>query len=109
MNLRGKEKTLLWLVVILGAVALTLWSSYRFLAPPHGAYRVAYQGRIIDKWATYSESEQGSTPQFRLLIKGDDQSRFTVSVSPEIYEQATVGMRIRKDSNNGVVLTVTED
>lgn len=97
--------TIFWFVVILGVLTLTFWSVYRVWAPPHGVYRDEYQGRIVDRWAQYSESEQGSTPQFKLLVEGDDRNRFTVSVSPEIYERSKVGMRVKKNRNSGIVLT----
>ena len=87
----------------------TLWGVYRYVAPPHGVHRSEYQGRIVDRWAHYSESEQGSTPQFRLLVEGDDRDRFTVSVSPEIYERSKVGMRIKRTKDVGVVLTDGEN
>ena len=103
-----RPKTIFWLVVILAALALTFWSVYRFWAPPRGVYRDEYQGRIVDRWAHYSESEQGSTPQFRLLVEGDDQSRFIVSVAPEIYERSRVGMRVKKNRDGGIVLMVGE-
>ncbi len=103
-----QPKTIIWLVVILAVLSLTLWGVYRFLAPPHGVYRDEYQGRIVDRWAQYSESEQGSTPQFRLLVEGDDQKRFIVSVAPEIYERSKVGMQVKKSKDGGIVLLVGE-
>ena len=99
-----QPKTILWLVVILAVLSLTFWGVYRFWAPPRGVYRDEYQGRIVDRWAQYSETEQGSTPQFRLLVEGDDQKRFIVSVSPDIYERSKVGMQVKKRKDGGIEL-----
>ena len=63
-----------------------------------------YDGKIIDKWAGYSHSEQGSFPYFRLLIEREGGQRSTVAVDQKTYNQAKVGMRIRK-SKAGIRLS----
>jgi hypothetical protein len=67
-----------------------------------------YDGRIVDRWAAYAESEQGSRPYFRLLIEDQDGRLFTVKVDANVYESARVGMRIRSRAGQ-VVWIDSED
>jgi hypothetical protein len=66
-----------------------------------------YEGRIVDRWADYTESEQGSRPYFRLLIEANDGKRFTVKVDPNVFESSRVGMRIR--SREGQVVLIDSE
>ncbi|HEX7723066.1 MAG TPA: hypothetical protein VF397_12965 [Pyrinomonadaceae bacterium] len=63
-----------------------------------------YEGKIIDRWADYTQSTQGSQPYFRLLVESNDGKRFTVRVDSNIYESARVGMRIK--SKDGQVVLI---
>jgi hypothetical protein len=67
----------------------------------------SYEGVVIDKSLTIQESEQGSWPQRRLLVRVEDGRVLRVPAGPELYESARAGMRIRK-SAAGVELTWTE-
>lgn len=66
-----------------------------------------YDGRIVDRWADYTESDQGSRPRFRLAVESPDGKRFTVKVDANVYESARVGMRI-KNRGGQVVLIESE-
>lgn len=66
-----------------------------------------YEGRIVDRWGDYYETQQGSRPRLRLLVETDDGTRFVVKVDPNVYESAKVGMRI-KSSAGRVVLIDTQ-
>jgi hypothetical protein len=66
------------------------------------AYRSEYQGKIVDKWAKYHESEEGSRPSFTFMVEQDDGQRFPVAVSSDIYQKGKVGMRINKTEARGV-------
>jgi len=66
-----------------------------------------YEGRIVDRWADYSDSQQGSRPFFRLLVESNDGKRVTVRVDPNVYESARVGMRIK--SRSGQVVLIDTD
>lgn len=103
-----RPKTVLWLILILAALALLFWFVYRVWAPPRGVYRAQFEGRIVDKWADYSETDQGSVPQFRLLVEGVDRNRFVVSVSPDIYERSKVGMKVRRTARGNIELMIDE-
>jgi hypothetical protein len=99
-----RPKTVFWLILILAAFALLFWGIYRVWAPPHGVYRAQFEGRIVDKWADYAETNQGSVPQFRLLVETEDRNRFEVSVSPDVYERSKVGMKIRRTQQGNIEL-----
>ncbi|HEY6243398.1 MAG TPA: hypothetical protein VIX17_05605 [Pyrinomonadaceae bacterium] len=89
-------RTFLWLALIFLFITLLFWSLYKFRSAKTGPFRTEYEGRIIDKWANHTQSEQGAQPYFRLVINGNDNQRFTVAVSSEIYDRAKVGMSVRK-------------
>ena len=67
-----------------------------------------YEGTIVDRWADYSESDQGAKPFFRLRVESQDGKRFTVKVDPNVYESARVGMRIKSRSGQVVLIDSTE-
>src|SRR5688500_17212724 len=94
-------KSFVWGAVILAAFVGVLFFVYevkRQMRPDD------YDGKIIDKWAGYSHSEQGSFPYFRLLVEREGGQRSTLAVDPQTYNQAKVGMRIRK-SRAGIRLS----
>ena len=100
-------RTILWLLAILVCITAVLWSVYFFRSTKTGPFRQEYEGQIVEKWADYSHSEQGSQPYFRLMVKGRDSRQFSVSVSSEIYDRAKVGMFVRK-TDAGVELIANE-
>lgn len=57
-----------------------------------------FEGTVIDRYADYSETQQGSRPRMQLLIESEDHKRFTVKVEPGVYESAKIGMRIKSES-----------
>lgn len=63
-----------------------------------------YEGTIVDRWAKYAESEQGSRPRFFLVVDDAQGRRFTVSVDPDTYESAKVGMRLKRESGKIVLI-----
>lgn len=86
-------KSFVWGAVILAVFIGVLFFAYqvkRQLRPPE------YEGKVIDKWAGYSHSEEGSFPYFRLLVEREGGQRSTVAVDQQTYDRAKVGMRIRK-------------
>ena len=66
-----------------------------------------YEGRIVDRWADYVESEQGSKPRLRLVVEIREGKRITVAVEPAVYESARIGMGIR--SRNGQIVLIESD
>jgi hypothetical protein len=63
-----------------------------------------YEGRIVDRWADYVETDQGSRPRLRLVVEAQDGKRFTVKVEPNVYESARVGMRIKSRAGQIVLI-----
>jgi hypothetical protein len=55
-----------------------------------------FEGTIVDRWADYAESDQGSRPRMALVVESSVGKRFTVGVEPGLYESARVGMRIKR-------------
>ena len=43
-----------------------------------------YEGQIVDRWAGYSEGNEGSHPYFRLRVQSDDGQQFVVNVNPNV-------------------------
>lgn len=51
-----------------------------------------FVGRVVDKHLTLRESEIGTSPRLRLLVRTSDGSQLNVAVTEEAYERARVGM-----------------
>jgi hypothetical protein len=62
-----------------------------------GLYRRSYEGRILNKSATFREKQIGSGVRFLLLIQGNDGNQIEVAVDQDLYERAQIGMWIKKD------------
>ncbi len=99
-----REKLLTMFVAIIvaamvGTLVLLVWQK--------GSQRVDtsdFDGRIIDRWADYTESEYGSEARFRLSVEADDGKHFTVKVGPSMYESAKVGMRVQRRAGQIVLI-----
>jgi len=89
-------KTIAVLAAVLACVSLLFLAVTRLKQSPVESLPKEFEGRIVDKWAGYSESEQGSSPYYRLVVEVEGQSRYTVPVNHDIYQQAQVGMRLRR-------------
>lgn len=100
-------RTIFWLFLILVMFSALMLGLYRMRSSTQGPFRAEYDGRIVDKWAGYSETDEGSRAYFRFLVEDDHRTRFTVSVSADIFERARVGMRVKK-SENGIELRTDE-
>ena len=88
----ARDKILIIILVVLVIALVSLLGinlSQRIKA--EGPYRNEYEGRVMDKWVGYHESQQGTRISRHLLIKSKNNEVFQVSVSPELYEQAKVG------------------
>lgn len=66
--------------------------------------RTDFEGTIVDRWADYYETQQGSRPRFGLLVESEEGERFSVKVDLNVYESARVGMRIR--NRNGQITLI---
>jgi hypothetical protein len=96
-----------WPAVITAVVIVGLLSLLFFYIWGGRATSSDYDGKIVDRWADYTQSEQGSRPYFRLLVESNDGKRFTVKVDSNVYESARVGMRIK--STGGQVVLIDSD
>ncbi len=94
-------KTLFW-----GAVTLAGFIGLLFFLYQGGAQMnpPEFDGKVVDKWAGYTHSDQGSFPYFRLLVQTAGGTRSTVAVDQETYDRAKVGMCIKK-TKRGIELS----
>ena len=81
------------LVFIIGALSFLYYQRFVNDAEP---YRMEYEGVVVEKPVFFRDSEQGAGVQRLLTIEGDNGTRFNVIATKEIYEQAQIGMRIRR-------------
>jgi len=63
-----------------------------------------YEGTIVDRWADYAESTEGSQARLRLVVETQDGKRITIKVDPNVYESARVCMRIRSRAGQIVLI-----
>jgi hypothetical protein len=90
------------MLILLVWVGAVLWQRWTTVVDTSD-----YEGKIVDRWADYVESQQGSHPRLRLLVETKDGKRITVKVEPGVYESARVGMRI-KSKDGQIVLIESE-
>ncbi|MCA1594313.1 MAG: hypothetical protein LC754_17135 [Acidobacteria bacterium] len=72
-----------------------------------GPYRMVYAGRILDKSVTIIESQTGSHPVRRLLIRTVDGEEIEVIINEALFNRAQPGMWIRSN-NEGAEVSWTE-
>lgn len=110
LKLPGKPGTVvanvLVSVLVLAVVAAIIFSIYQRYSST-GLYRTDYEGRVMDKSATVTESNEGSGVSRRLLIKAADGQVFQVYATRSLYERAQIGMWIKSKGSN-VELTQDE-
>jgi hypothetical protein len=93
-----------WRAVLTGLAVIAALSVFLYYFYSGRANSSDYDGKIVDRWADYTQSTQGSQPFFRLVVESADGKRATVKVDSNIYESARVGMRIR--SRKGQVVLI---
>jgi len=92
---------ILSLLILAMLAGLVLFVFQKSTAPA----RIAdFEGTVVDRWADYAESDQGSRPRLALVIESSDGKRFTVGVEPAVYESARNGMRIKSKSGRIVLI-----
>ena len=92
---RSHVMVVVWGVVIIACLIAALGLSYRV---QRNIFPAEYDGVIVDKWAKYQETDEGSRPHFWLLIEMENGQRLTIGTTSHLYNQARVGSRIRKTS-----------
>lgn len=80
-------------VVALMVAAAVITLRQRFTST--GPYRTEYEGRVMDKSVTLGETQTGSYPVRRLLIRGKGGDEFQIIVNESLYNRAQVGMWIK--------------
>ena len=100
-----KSTTVIGGVLVLAAFATLLLVAWQKSTQRFGTGD--YEGTIVDRWADYTESNQGSRPRFRLGVESPDGKRFTVKVDANVHESARVGMRM-KNRGGQIVLIESE-
>lgn len=92
-------------VLVLAVVTFTLLTSHCYQQYTlTGPYAREYEGKILDKSQTITESYWGSGARRRLLLEGRGGEKFEVAIGEETYERAQKGMWIKK-TEAGVELT----
>jgi hypothetical protein len=91
-------------VLLVGATIVAVIFSLRQRSTSTGLYRTEYEGKIVDKSVTIRESQTGSYPVQRLLIRSKSGEEFQVTINNPLYQRAQVGMWI-KSNGAGTELT----
>jgi hypothetical protein len=90
-------KTTAVLLAILVCVSLLIFGIFRLRQAHVASIPAEFEGVIVEKQISLAEREEGSYPYFRLLVEVDGK-QFTVPVYKEIYEEAQVGMRLKRSA-----------
>jgi hypothetical protein len=98
----GKLSTILTAAFVLAMIVVLVQLIWQKTTQP--SHPADYDGRIIDRWGDYSQSQQGSRPRFILLIESSDGKRFTMRVDATVFESSKVGMRIKSRAGQIVLI-----
>ena len=98
-------KTIGVLAGILVLVSLIVFVGVRMKQAQADYLPQEFEGRIVDRWAGSNATQLGDNPYYRLLVEIDGQQR-TVPVNRQIYEEAQVGMRLRRSSKGLEVIPI---
>jgi hypothetical protein len=93
--LSAKAATTLVGILTLLVLAGILVTCYQRIALK-GRFRETYEGRVVEKYVNYHESQHGTFVTKYILLKPADGEQFSVAVSSEIFDRAQVGMWIRR-------------
>ncbi len=107
LRLRGTLKTGVTLSIIAIVGVALIFTHCRQQYNLTGPYARDYEGKILDKSQTITESQTGSGVRRRLLIEGTGGERFQVAIGENTYERVQKGMWIKK-TEAGVELTWPE-
>lgn len=88
-------KSIAVLLAIMVCVSLFIFGIFELRQARVASIPAEFEGPIVEKWAGFNESEQGSSPYFRIVVEVDG-SRLSVPVYKELYEEAQVGMRLKR-------------
>lgn len=67
-------------------------------------FQPKYEGRVIDKSLTFSESQLGSRIIRRLYIKSSNGGEFQVNASESLYNQVKIGDLIKSDEERTEII-----
>lgn len=91
-------KTISVLILVLACVTLLMFGAYKLKRSAAGSLPQEFDGVIVDRWAGFNESDEGSNPYFRVAVEIEGNRRLVVPVDRELYGRAKVGMRLRRSS-----------
>ena len=94
-------------ILSIAAIIIVAFIALRQRLTSTGLYRMEYEGKIVDKSVTISESQTGSGEVRCLRIRGKNGEEFQVTINEVLYGRAQIGMWI-KSSSKGVELTWNE-
>ena len=98
-------KTIVGLIIVLAFVTLLMFGISKLKAARVAALPPEFEGQIVEKWAGYDHVQEGSYPYFRLVVEIPGPQRLTVPVTREIYEEAQVGLRLRRSAKGLEVIS----
>ena len=93
MSVRTEIKTVVGIAAVVLLLGIIVFVLYKGKLEGH---RNEYEGTVVEKWAGYNHTQEGSFPYYRLLVESDDGGRFTVRVEYQTYQRAEPGSRIKK-------------
>jgi hypothetical protein len=88
------------LILIIGALCFLYYQRFANDAEP---YRMEYDGVVVEKPVFFRDSEQGAGVQRLLTLEDDNGIRFNVIATKDTYEQAQIGMRVRRTKDGTTI------
>lgn len=87
-------------ILIVPGSLVAIGALFYLFSSPSGQNPREFTGKIVDKKVSGYESEKGSSFVNELVIEEKNGRRFVLSVTGEMYGQASIGMWIKRSKNS---------
>ncbi|CAN5207939.1 hypothetical protein BH10ACI1_BH10ACI1_27000 [soil metagenome] len=100
--IEAKAKLSAFILIIFLLVCIFLFFQFLFSNIFEEKHKI-FKGKVLDKWFSIGETQQGSTFTRKLLIEGENKERFSVIINNEDYERINLGDNIEKKVDGNIV------
>jgi hypothetical protein len=103
--LKLKRNMIVLLVVVSSILAVGLLAYLQF-ATSMNVNTSDYNGKVLDKWQTFRETDQGSIIKRVFIVEDENGNKREIKVSESLYNQVSIGEFI---TNKDGVLTTSSN
>jgi hypothetical protein len=89
-------------IIVILTVAFMIFQKFT----SKGFYGNQYEGKIVNQGTIIHESRTGSSVEYYLVVVDKNGNRFSVYVTPTLYQRAGIGMWIHKTETEQILSPV---